>query len=228
MRRQLEDVVRRSNFGLTSSAALAAALALWSSSTAVQQTMRATNVAYGEDETRSVVRLRLYSLAAASSVIVLLVGGFFIAGLLPTALDAFGLERGSVRSVMDFLRWPALGLGMFASCAALYRLGPDRARARWPWISWGATIASGMWLVGSLGFSAQAGRLGRYNSASGTMSGVVVTLGWLFLTAFVVLLGARINAELERQTVRDTTVGDVRLVGEREAAAADDADVDRP
>jgi membrane protein len=219
--RQLESVVDRSRSGLTASAALAMALALWSSSTALRHTMAAINVAYGEDETRGPVHVRLVSLLGAVIGTVFILGGFFLAGLLPVTLQALGVDKGW-RDALGILRWPLLAVAMFAACALLYRQAPDRARARWAWVSWGALIASVLWLAGSAAFSAYASGFDRLSSASGALSAVIVLLGWLFLTSFVVLLGARTNAELERQTMSDTTEGDHAPIGQRGAEVADD------
>ncbi|MDX2380851.1 MAG: YihY/virulence factor BrkB family protein [Acidimicrobiia bacterium] len=219
--RQIESVVDRSRSGLTASAALAFMLALWSSSTAVRHTIAAVNVTYGEDETRGPVRVRLVSLLGAVIGMAFIVGGFFLAGLLPVTLQAFGVDE-NWRRALGVLRWPLLALAMCAACAVLYRQGPDRARARWAWVSWGAFVASALWLVGSAAFSAYASGFDRLSSASGALAAMIILLGWLFLTAFVVLLGAKTNAELERQTVSDTTDGQDAPRGLRGAAVADD------
>ena len=78
-----------------------------------------------------------------------------------------------------------------------------------------------MWLVASLGFSLYVDNFGSYSKTYGALAGVVVLLLWLWLTMFIVLLGAEINAEAEQQTVRDTTKGPEAPLGERDAVKAD-------
>jgi membrane protein len=76
-------------------------------------------------------------------------------------------------------------------------------------------------VLGSLGFSLYVNNFGSYNKTYGALAGIVVFLLWLFLTSYIVLLGAEINAESEKQTKADTTTGEPRPLGERRAEAAD-------
>ncbi len=78
-----------------------------------------------------------------------------------------------------------------------------------------------MWVLGSMIFSVYTANFARYNETYGSLGAVVVLLLWLFLTALVVIIGAEINCELERQTARDSTVGPARPMGSRNATAAD-------
>jgi membrane protein len=77
-------------------------------------------------------------------------------------------------------------------------------------------------VLGSLGLSLYVNNFGSDNKTYGALAGIVVFLLWLFLTSYIVLLGAEINAESERQTVADTTTGRPEPLGEREAQAADE------
>jgi membrane protein len=105
--------------------------------------------------------------------------------------------------------------------AILYRYAPDRDEPRWSWITPGAILGVVLWLLGSVGFSVYVSNFASYNETYGTLGGAIVLLMWLFLTCFVVLLGAEINAELERQTKKDTTRGPGEPLGQRGAHAAD-------
>ena len=82
-------------------------------------------------------------------------------------------------------------------------------------------VALVLWLLGSIGFSWYVESFGKYNQTYGALAGVIILLLWLFLSAFVVLLGAELDAETERQTGRDTTTGPERPMGERDAEVAD-------
>ena len=89
-------------------------------------------------------------------------------------------------------------------------------------MSTGALVAAALWIVGSVAFSVYVNNFGSYNKTYGALAGVVVLLLWLYLTSYIVLLGAEINAESERQTREDTTRGDEAPMGERRAVAADE------
>jgi membrane protein len=110
---------------------------------------------------------------------------------------------------------------VLVALAVVYRFAPDRANPRWRWVSWGAVVALVLWLLGSIGFSWYVDNFGKYNQTYGALAAVIILLLWLFLSAFAVLLGAELDAEIERQTARDTTTGPERPLGERGAEVAD-------
>ncbi len=105
--------------------------------------------------------------------------------------------------------------------SVLYRFGPDRDQPRWQWVSWGAIIATALWMVASVLFSVYVAHFGNYNKTYGSMGAVIILLMWFFLTAYAVLIGAEFNAEMEHQTKRDTTRGEPRPIGRRDAHVAD-------
>ena len=93
--------------------------------------------------------------------------------------------------------------------------------ARWRWVSPGAVLATVVWVAASVGFSIYTANFGDYNETYGALGAVVVVMLWLYITAYVIILGAEVNCELERQTVVDTTRGEERPLGERGTYAAD-------
>jgi membrane protein len=103
----------------------------------------------------------------------------------------------------------------------LYRYGADRSDPKWSWASPGAVVATVAWILVSLLFSLYTANFGNYNETYGTLAGIVVVMLWLYLTAVVIILGAELNAEIERQTTRDSTTGPEQPLGERGATAAD-------
>jgi membrane protein len=108
-----------------------------------------------------------------------------------------------------------------AALAMLYRFAPCRRAAKWRWVSPGAAVATVLWLVGATGFSFYVSHFPSYNQTLGLLGTIMMLLTWSYLTAFAVLLGAELNAELERQTSRDTTTGSNRSIGLRGATVAD-------
>jgi membrane protein len=134
------------------------------------------------------------------------------------------------RTAIALGRWPALGALMVLALAAAYRFSPCRRRPRWRWVSAGAVAATALWLAGSAGFSFYVAHFPSYNQTLGVLGAVMLLLSWFYLTAFAALLGAELNAEMERQTRRDTTQGPERPAGQRGARVADSLGevVDRP
>jgi membrane protein len=169
---------------------------LWGAFTAVKQLIVALSAAYQHTETRSYVKLR--AMAAAFTV-----GGLVLAILVVLLLtvvpgwvqDHVGVVAGTVVLV---LRWPLLAAVMIGALAVLYRYAPDRGGARWTVLSWGAGLATAIWLGGSGLFSLYATHFASYNKTYGTLGAVVVFMLWLLITAVSCLLGAEINSEIER------------------------------
>jgi membrane protein len=93
---------------------------------------------------------------------------------------------------------------MLVGLAILYRYGPDRRTPKWRWLTPGAVLAMLLWIAGSALFSLYVTQFGSYNKTYGSMGAVVILMTWFLLTAYIVLIGAEINAETERQTRRDT------------------------
>jgi membrane protein len=119
------------------------------------------------------------------------------------------------------LEWPLLIVVVMIGLAVLYRYAPDRHPPRWRWVSPGAIVATILWLIGSVGFTIYVTHFNSYDKTYGSLGGVVVMLTWLYLSAFVALFGAVINAQSERQTGTDSTVGHDKPMGDRKANAAD-------
>ena len=103
----------------------------------------------------------------------------------------------------------------------LYRYAPNRKTPRFSWLSWGAAIATLLWIAMSVLFSQYVAHFGDFNTTYGSIGAVVVLLMWLYLSAFVVVLGAKLNAEMELQTRKDTTTSPEQSFGERGAFVAD-------
>ena len=216
---QLEAVVDSSPSGLRLGVIVGLGLALWSASSGMAHLMGALTLAYDETDDRKFLRLRGLALALTIGVIVVLVAG--ISGMVaPNALDDSG-AAGTAQAVLRVLRWPVLALVGMVALSLLYRWGPDRDAARFRWVSPGAVLATVVWVAASIGFSIYTSNFGDYNETYGALGAIVVVMLWLYITAYVVILGAELNCELERQTVVDTTTGPARPPGERRAYAAD-------
>jgi membrane protein len=201
---QLQKLVSASQGSLSISAAVALVLALWSASRGMSGMLSALNIAYEERETRSFLKVNMVAIALTVGM---LVGGTVIialVGVLPAALQFVGLAS-STQWLLLLLEWPLLIVVVMAGLAVLYRYAPDRHPPHWRWVSPGAVVATVLWLLGSIAFSVYVSHFNSYDKTYGSLGGVVVMLTWLYLSAFVALLGAVINAQSERQTQADTT-----------------------
>jgi membrane protein len=186
----------------------------------VKHLIGAISLAYDEEEGRGFLRLRSLALLLTIGGIVLLaavVAGFVAA---PRALPESG-AGGVARTVLLVVRWPLLAVVALVVLAVLYRLGPNRDAAEWRWVTPGSVLATVVWVAASVAFSIYTSRFGSYNETYGSLGAVIVVMLWLYLSAYAVIAGAELNAELERQTVADTTRGPGRPLGRRDAYAAD-------
>jgi membrane protein len=218
--KQLKSIVDNSGSALSISLVVSILAALWSASGGIGNLMTAVNIAYDEVETRNFVKLKLTSLALTLGGILFVIITFGLVAVVPAVLQA--LPLGVVGTILaQVARWVLL-LAVFAgSLAVLYRIAPDRDAPRLRWVSLGAVIVTVMWAVVSVGFALYVNNFGSYDKTYGTIAGVIVLMLWLYLTCYLVLLGAEINAEAEHQTARDTTEGEPQPMGTRDAEVAD-------
>lgn len=206
--------------GLTFGVVFGLLLTLWSASRGVNAMVTALNIAYDEQDQRGFLTLTALSLGLTLGglLFVILTLGLIVA--VPAVIAALGLS-GVVAWVLSLARWPILAAAVVLALAILYRYAPHRERARWEWVSWGAVAAMLLWLVGSALFSYYVSNFGSYNETYGSVSAIIVLMLWFNLTAYVVLMGAELNAEIEHQTAHDTTDGRGCPLGHRGAYVAD-------
>jgi membrane protein len=215
---QLTSITAASTQVLTRRGGIALAIALWTATTAAVSLIDTLTLAYHETETRGGLRRTALGLAFVLGGAVLLAVVIAAAGLVTRVVAAI---PGPIGAVTPVLTWPALAILLAVALSVLYRYGPDRKSARWQWISWGSTAAAVLWLATSLGLFAYVQRLGTYESTYGSLAGVAISMFWLWISVVLVLLGATVNGEAERQTSRDSTVGEERPLGQRGAVVAD-------
>jgi membrane protein len=217
---QLQTLASRGQGTLTIGALAGLAVALWGARAAMASMMTATNIAYAEVEKRGFIRQTLLSLLFTCAAIVGFLVMLAIGVVVPVALKVLGTSQW-VQWIGGAVRWLALWAFAVVGLGLLYRYAPSRQRARWHWVTWGSAIAATLWILLSVGFAFYVGSFGTYGKTYGALGSVIALLMWFYLSSFVVVVGAEINAEMERQTRRDTTTGPEAPLGARGAYAAD-------
>ena len=217
---QMQAVAASSKMNLGAGLGGAILAALWSGRSGASAIIAAINMAYGEHEQRSFLRREQVALTVGVTTLLFVALAFVLIALVPLAITIAPLTP-TQRTLILLGRWPALATLMVTGLGLLYRFAPCRRPAKWRWVSAGAITAAILWLSGSVAFSFYAGQVTSYGQTFGMLGAVMLLLTWLFLSAFSVLLGAELNAELERHTTLDTTEGADRPKGQRGAAAAD-------
>ena len=195
-------------------------VSLWSAMSGVKAMIDALNVIYEQQEGRNFFKLSLVALVftlGGFAALLLAIAGVIV---LPLVLAPIGLGS-AAGTLTRFGRWPALLLVLLIGLAVLYRYGPYRRAARWQWVSVGSVFAAVTWIIASYLFSWYLASFANYNATYGSLGAVVGLMMWLWISTIVVLLGAELNAEIEHQTARDSTVGGEKPLGERGAVMAD-------
>ncbi|GAA4775946.1 YihY/virulence factor BrkB family protein [Actinomycetospora chlora] len=217
---QIGSVVSAGTGSLTTGLVISVLAALFSASSGTQNLMAAINIAYDETEGRGAVKLRALALALTAGAIVFVVVAVALVAVAPVLLDGLGTAGQVVGGIG---RWVLLVVLVTVGLAVVYRVAPDRDAPRFRWVTPGSITATVLWVLGSVVFSVYVDNFGSYNKTYGALAGVVVFLLWMYLTSYIVLLGAEINSEAEYQTEADTTRGRAEPMGVRGAAKADDA-----
>lgn len=217
---QLSAVLSARPRSLGISALVSVLIAFYSAGAGVRALMTALNIAYQEEEKRSFVRFYLiaFLFTLGMAALGILSIGIIVAVPVVVSLVELGPLAGAVIKIAP---WVALGVVVTISLGALYRYGGSRAEPKTRWVSSGAVVATLLWIGTSLLFSVYVANFGSYNQTYGALAAVVVLLMWFWISAYIVLLGAELNAEMEHQTERDTTTGTPRPRGERGAYVAD-------
>jgi membrane protein len=217
---QVQAVAAGAGTGVSIAAIIGILLALYSASKGMQAMIEGLNIIYDEEEQRGFIKLSLVTLILTVGLIVMMIVALTTIAVIPALLGNLGLGE-VFRTLLDYARWPVLVVVALVGLAFLYRYAPSRAAPQWQWVSAGALTATVLWLIGSIAFSIYVRNFGSYNETYGSLGAVVILLMWFWLSAFIVLLGAELNCEIERQTERDTTTGRSKPRGERGAYAAD-------
>ncbi len=217
---QIRRVAGASSHSLGWGLVFSLGLALWSVGNLIQAMFAALNIAYEEPERRGTLQFYLsafgFALLGIISGVLMLLAIVYVPILFANA--GFSSEY---ELLVKLARWPFLALFVLSMLALLYRYGACRRSAKWHWVSVGSLFAMVVWLIASAGFSLYVSNFANYDRLYGSLGAVIILLFWLYISFYIVLIGAEINAELELQTAKDTTAGTPRPLGERGAFVAD-------
>lgn len=208
----------RTSLGLASIVSIL--LALWSARAGVTALIQGLNIVYRESDTRNIFMQYLLSLVLTFLLLIMAIVALLCVVAVPAVLNF--IELGPLGSLLASMA-PTLimGVAVMFVIGTLYRYAPHRAISRKRWITTGAVVATIAWVAVSIGLSVYVSNFANLNQTYGSLGAIVGLLLWLYGSAFVVLLGAVINAEMELQTNRDTTTGPPKPMGERNAWVAD-------
>jgi len=176
--------------------------ALWAASGAMGAVMKAVNRAYNRVETRPFWKQRLTALVLVIATGLVTAGMFLLIVFGGSLGDAIVRRTGlgdSFKLFWDIARWPIALVAVLAFFAFVYYLAPNVDHRNWRWLSPGSLVGAVMWLVLSGLFALYTSYSGSYARTYGSIAGAIVLLLWLNYSAWAILFGAELNAELERQ-----------------------------
>lgn len=172
-------------------------IALWSARAGTVSLIQALNITYEEPEKRGVIRFEAGALGMTVAAILFAIVALLLIAAIPAAMQLLPFG-GNLKFIGYVAPWPILIALMSLALAATYRYAPSRREAKWRWVSWGGVLATMLRIAASAAFSVYVAKFGNYDKTFGSLGAVVVLLTWLYISAYVVLLGACLNAEMER------------------------------
>jgi len=183
----------RGNLGL--GLGISIAIAFWSASAGTRAMLSALNMAFNiTEDHRGILGFYATGLLMTLCAIIGASVGIALLVFLPVAIGLLHLSADTA----EFVRWLSLALLLgfvLLALVVLYRFGPAR-RARGPWITIGAVLATMLWLIASAGLSLYVERVASYDATYGPLGAVVAIMRWFYVTAYVVLLGAELDAQI--------------------------------
>ena len=194
-------------------------ISLWSANSGIKALFDSLNVVYEEEEKRTFIRLNAVTLTFTIATIVFLLIALACVVAFPVMLNHLS-AAGVTGRLLNIARWPILLVLVAVGLTLIYRYGPSRTEPRWQWITWGGALAAVIWLGASALFSWYAANFGSFNETYRSLGAIIGFMTWMWVSIIVVLLGAKLNAEVEHHTARDSTVGPPKPLGWRGAKIA--------
>jgi membrane protein len=215
---QFTRLVAQPSGALTLGVVFGVLISLWSANGGMKGLFDALNVVYGEEEKRSFLWLNLTTLAFTLGMLLFAIVSLTAIVVIPVILKFLPTFIGSI---LNIVRWPVIAVLVAVVLALIYRYGPSRDKPQWRWISWGSSIAAVLWLAFSAIYSWYTANFGTFNATYGSLGAAIGFMLWMWLSTTVILLGGKLNAEIEHQTARDSTEGPQEPIGQRHAHVAD-------
>lgn len=178
---------------------LALAVALYGASKGAGAVMTALNVAWGVPETRKFASRTGLAIGLVAGAVLVMLAAMLALSAVSFVEDLLPSLGGAMHLLLQLVSFLLVAAIVMTLLAVVYRYGPNRPEAKWRWITPGSILATIVWLLGTAGFGLYVANFGSYNATYGSLGAVIVFLTWLYLSAYIVLLGAELNAVLEQQ-----------------------------
>lgn len=195
---QMALLTARSTGTLSVEAALGILAAIWAATKGTKALITGLSLAFGQKETRGFIRLNVTALLFTMGAIVSGVIAIASVIVLPLVLSFFRISQLG-EQLMRWGRWPMLTVLILVALSVAYRYGPARVPATRRWLSPGSVAATALWLAGSGAFSWFASTYAKTDRVDGSLGIIITILSWFLLSAYIVILGAELDAEIARE-----------------------------
>ena len=206
LRQELTRLAHQGKAALGLGFVVSLAIALWSANSGISAIFDALNAVHEEKEKRGLVKYYATTLAFTAGAVVLVLLSVIVIVALPLVLNHLP-NPGVTAMLTKIVRWPILLVVVALALAVVYRYGPCRAKPQWRWITWGSAFAAVAWLAVSALFSWYVASFGSYNKTYGSLGAIIGFMTWMWVSILVVLIGAKLDAELELRTAPDRAAG---------------------
>jgi len=217
---QVQALVHMRETTLSATFLVSLFITLWSARNGTLALFEAMNVAYQEVEKRGFLKLNVIAIVFTLCAMIVLIIMIGVSAALPAVFRLVSLDPANEALIL-LTGWVLVVAAALTGAAVVYRLGPSREPPKVRWLTWGSLFATSAWIVMSLAYAWYLGNLADYNASYGALGGLVGFLIWLWLSVTLLIVGAELNAELEHQTLKDSTTGNPLPMGFRGAYMAD-------
>ncbi|RAI91495.1 YihY/virulence factor BrkB family protein [Algoriphagus yeomjeoni] len=171
-------------------------LGIWIGNLGTKFLFRGINIAYETESKRGIIKNNGLTLLFTFGAIILIILSAALIVAFPAIIEKIGLPD-NLESLITWLRWLVMGIILVGSISMIYYFGPKRRRPGFMWVIPGAVLASSLWLLASWGFSFFIRNFWNLSEIYGSISAVVFLMLWLFISTFIILLGAEFNYGIE-------------------------------
>lgn len=197
LKAQIENLMKTPGSALGWSMALGILLSIWSSNKGTKSLFTGVEVAYDTENHRGFFKQNGLTLLFTLGAILLVILSMILIVAFPALVGELGLPP-AAESLISWGRWILLAVIVVWFLGMVYKHAPHRPNSGFKWVFPGAVVATLLWLIASWGFSFYVSNFGSYGEVYGSISAVVVMLLWLFISSFIILIGAELNSEIEK------------------------------
>lgn len=199
---QLQNMVEHAGTATGFGLLLTLALSLFGAMRGAGGIIIALNIVYSVDEKRSFVRRTGLALSITTGLVILFILSSAAISVVNMLSSVVVDISGTFRNGLQVTFWIGSALAASLMITSIYTFAPNRENPEWRWLNAGSLVATAVWVAATFGFSFYVRNFGNFNATYGALGAVIVFLTWLYLSSYILLLGAELNQVLSRDTDR--------------------------